>query len=869
MRSLAGLALLLVVLTGCGPFFDPANVQNRADEPAGSLGGDQTIGETFVARCDGLSLVEVQVAIYPTAPPGRGTLTLVVEQGGEATWREVGRAQYDEGTLQPNQWLTIGVKPIARSADQPFRLTARASDAGPSPATLWATTHVTAPDARRFVNGSEVAGRLVLRAWCDAPPLEVARDTIASVAGDGFLWPFALALALIPGLAVARRIDPDEADLAAWLGSGLGWSVLLAPLAWAVATPLRLGLLVGPTVLAVGGVALLAPWFERVCVGSSRGLARVRDASRGAKASGARLTGPALVALAATAGGLGVRLVTSRDLVLPMWVDSVQHSYIVQLLLDERAVPATYGALVPLQVFDYHFGFHGLAAAAAGLAAASPARAVLATGQILNGLVGLAVYRFARDVTGSPRAAAVGALLVSLVTTEPTYFVTWGRYPELAGLVALPVAFAALRRVGGPKPRPADVLVAVAASIGMALVHPRVAVFLGCLVLTALLVEARRLAWPRAVGRLVGVGVISAVLLAPWLVRQWGAHASQTTFALGWQPIDFPLGLATAGADRWLLGLAAVGLAVGLLRGAPVAPLLLGWGLLVLVVANPATFFLPINFWVNNNSVAIAAFFPATVLVGYLAHSVADLARLERWPGAARMTVGAAVLVAGLSQAPGLVSVVNPCCLLAGPADLAAAAWVRANTPATARFVVNGNRWLDETWAGSDAGYWLPVLARRQTTLPPLFYADGPASQATTVSRVAEAISQAGADPVALAALATKLEARYVFVGTTGGVIAPEALARSGRFRVVYRAGGVWVLEVVGEGRGGTGEPTGGPPVGVGAGGDGAPGAAGGTDGGGASGGGARSATVTDTTPRDVGAPSAVNAAGLRSTTSG
>src|SRR5262249_44718432 len=204
----------------------------------------------------------------------------------------------------------------------------------------------------------------------------------------------------------AQWLDSDERDLAARLGSAVGWSVLLAPLALAAATPFHLGDDVGWLLLAGGAIALAvgvaSPPFEGV-----------RPFRRLALASAATL------ARLATLVALGIRGITAKDLAAPAWGDSVQHAYVTQLILESGGVPATYGPLVPSQVFDYHFGFQTLAAAAAAVSCATAADAVLAVGQILSGLVCLSTYRFARRLTGRPAARAIAAVPVGLVPTEP------------------------------------------------------------------------------------------------------------------------------------------------------------------------------------------------------------------------------------------------------------------------------------------------------------------------------------------------------------------------------------------------------------------------------------------------------------------
>ena len=782
------LALLTIILfiAGCGPFFDEENVQNRADVPAGQLGAGTVVGQSFVARCAGLTEVDVQVAIYPAIPVSAGRLVLTLSNASTdaVASRQVATEEIAEASLQPNEWVALRFRPLAESAGRIYLLRAETSDAVASAVSLWATDHPVAPLAGRTLDGNPVSGALVYRAFCDQPPLAIAWDTGQAVSRLAPLWAIELALGLLPGLALTRWLLRNERDPAAILGLGAGWSVLLAPLALGAATPVGAGSVAAAILLVVSVVGLVWDWWKR------------------RRPFPVPALSPSAIAIVATLVALVTRAALVRGLVLPMWVDSVQHSYVVQLIHDTGGVPATYGGLLPTEVFDYHFGFQTLAAFGTWLVGATSADAVLVTGQVLGALICPATYLLARDLTGSRRAAAVAALLVALVTTQPAYYVTWGRYPELAGLVALPAAYRALRRLAVGKIGMGHAVPAVAASAAMVLVHPRVADLLVLLLAASLVVDLARpgLAKQTARGaaRIALAGTCGLVLIAPWVNRLWNAHRGLLPTTGIVPPGEFPLGLATAGNDRWLLGLALIGLAVGLARRERPALVILLWSGFAYVVANPDRFHLPFQVFLDNPSIAIVAFLPIAIACGYLADWVVTTAGWPRWPSVARLAGGILVVALALSQIGSLLTVVNPCCLLARSADLAALAWVRENTPPDARFLIDGYRWQPRIWAGTDAGYWLPVLANRATNLPPPFYATGSVSVVEPVDALADELDRSAGDPAAVARVATRTGAGYVFVGARGGSLDPNRLVASGQFRAVFSEGGAWVLEVTG-----------------------------------------------------------------------
>jgi hypothetical protein len=69
--------------------------------------------------------------------------------------------------------------------------------------------------------------------------------------------------------------------------------------------------------------------------------------------------------------------------------------------------------------------------------------------------------------------------------------------------------------------------------------------------------------------------------------------------------------------------------------------------------------------------------------------------------------------------------VVRPDTVLATEADHAVLAWVAAQTPPDATFLVDVKPWMG-VWRGADGGWWIMPFTGRRTVLPPLAYTWGP-----------------------------------------------------------------------------------------------------------------------------------------------
>ena len=387
--------------------------------------------------------------------------------------------------------------------------------------------------------------------------------------GPGYLAVRALAVPL-PTTAFVRP--------ALWLGLSLSLVALLYEWATAVGlalTPPALGLLT----MACGLAVVASLWRSPPT-----------DCQGGAAMSGWWW----LALLAVLALALWARFLQIAGLALPAWVDSIHHALLIRVAAEHGQAPYSLRPYLPVDQLTYHWGYHVFVAAILQLTGLPLGRAMLWVGQVLNALHVLTVAALAAYLWRRPLAGLVAGIVVGMISIMPAYYVSWGRYTQLTGLLVLP-PLAIVWHAGLRTPSYRRALCTALMLAGLSLIHTRVLCFaLGFMASAAavwavgqprshLCPHARHLALPV---------VLALGLAAPWLallVTRWLAPALERRLDLagGGDYNALNEGLLWAGNNRWLLGLALASALWGLRRRTRATVELIGWVAALVVLANP------------------------------------------------------------------------------------------------------------------------------------------------------------------------------------------------------------------------------------------------------------------------------------------
>ncbi|MCC7018225.1 MAG: hypothetical protein IT332_00635 [Ardenticatenales bacterium] len=544
-----------------------------------------------------------------------------------------------------------------------------------------------------------------------------------------------------------------------------------------------------------------------------------------------------------TAAGIGLLLVLATavalrasqavDLVAAPWVDGYHHTLMAQLFIDRGAVPTSYRPYLAVDGYYYHFGFHSVAAVVAVLANVPARLAVLWLGQTINASASLTTWLLARRLGVSPTASIWAAAVPTGLYFFPAYFLSWGRETQLTGLVVLPAALMLL--IDAIRPEPADltlaesimrsvdrpnqrtplrrVVAAALAAAGLLLVHYRVMIFyaLGAVVLVGWLAlrpreAAMRAAVRTAFVRLAATAMLAIALVMPWFWRHLLPgirHLQQASADWYVGPTgvdDIQMWHLTERQNALWLAVGMAGLVWALLRRNAAATSVGAWLCLAALAVALPYFGLPRSWMLPPSALTISLFMPVAIGVALFAEGAGRLAAARtRRPGVVPWVVAAAAVLATWQGAAQQSDVVRADTVLLRRADLDAMAWVRANTPAAARFVIGTKHWQYGTYRGVDGGYWLPLLTGRQTTVPAALYTYGDPEVVRQVGALCRTVADIEALSAAqLSDVFTASGADYAYVGAGASLedgFSAARLREQPDLRQVYAQGGVAIFE--------------------------------------------------------------------------
>ena len=543
-----------------------------------------------------------------------------------------------------------------------------------------------------------------------------------------------------------------------------GWALLALGRAWRTWAPLQawalalvLGVAFYPVLYALAGA--LGAWatLDRTALLAILGLALLVATWRLGRGAGAivrfaRLEQVAIVVVLAT---LATRLWVAHIEPFPAWSDSLHHVLLTELTARDGRLPSTMKPFFPIPLGRYHLGLYALTASVQTLAGVPAHVAVTWVAQVLSGLCGLGVY-LVLDRHAGRVPAVIGAIIAGLISHQPAFYVNWGRFTQLAAqTILLPawlLAWEMLRRAVAAAAPPGE-----RAGGGEASVPPPLTVGApyACLLLAAVfLIHLRVGRVPRAAARserggggLAGTPRAAAPPPRARARRRGAAgrdrarraapdrnHRAVRAEPLGALPLPGrargPPGTRLHGDPEYFAfsreslaylfaggpALAALALlaAVALVRRSALAALFTAWSVLLLALGEAHALNIPLLNVTNLGAVLIMLYLPASLIA---ALGVGEVLAWRRAGAAATTAVLLGFLVLGALGARDRVRQLEPSRFFVTDADLRAIDWLGRQHMALGVGAIRATFWLPRAPHGVDAGYWIPYLIGRRTTV--------------------------------------------------------------------------------------------------------------------------------------------------------
>ena len=512
------------------------------------------------------------------------------------------------------------------------------------------------------------------------------------------------------------------------------------------------------------------------------------------------------------------RILQIRNVILPPWVDSVKHASIIKMLTETKLIPHVFSNKKANDEFIYHFGYHSIIATLVLYSNLPITQIMLYFGQFLSVLAPISAYSLTLVQSKSRRAGLYALITVGLISTMPARYVSWGRYTLLSGMVILPIALLFTLWLATQK-RLTIYTIGIVAILwsGLLLTHYRVTLYGALFLLVWYLVEILSSLWYRhsinATYILRGLVLVlsSLIITSPWLVHL--IQSSKIKTLLQWamlreHPRTLP-GAIAGGILRfdylfnfmdWLLIMFAIGggLTVGIALRRKNILLGMSWIAGLFVMANPAIISPDIIPLSDNFTFVSTVYLPIALIGGDLFLGITNFVA-QHYPSIRNQKklyglLGALLIPIGWALRS-QINVIPSGNITSTSSDLEAIRWIDENLPIQSNILINTRYWADNTYVGTDAGYWINVLTGRKTTLPPSDYVLGDRSSVAQINELARRIAERGSsDMRGLRSELLRNNVTHIFIGSYGGPLKVEDFVQDSNYDIVFTNGAAWVF---------------------------------------------------------------------------
>ena len=409
----------------------------------------------------------------------------------------------------------------------------------------------------------------------------------------------------------------------------------------------------------------------------------------------------------------------------------------------------------------------------------------------------------------------VVVLIAGLLSPMPNFYVNWGRYTQLAGQVILPgVIFLIWEALEGERLNWRLVSLTWIALTGLGLTHYRVLIFAVIFFVAILLMNIRKRKAKQLLLTSILIGLGAGLLFLPWFIHTFEGRimtdfidrlTTPANSVSDWTRQYNLIGDLSSYLPTviWCLFVITVGWII--LKKKRGGIIILLWWFLILLITNPQWLQLPGEGAISNFAYFIAIYIPVAIVLGIVFNRlVINLASM--WQKLISLLI-ISLVIWGIIIRLNDIDYENHT-LVTRP-DLHATQWIQENTDESAKFLIHSFSAYDDTViVGSDGGWWIPILANRSITVPPINYDSekGPfLDYRLWVNELISELLSKGIEHPSVLAMLSERNITHIYIGQLNGRVnynGPnplpiDNLLNSDRFRLIYQTDQVRIFEII------------------------------------------------------------------------
>lgn len=421
--------------------------------------------------------------------------------------------------------------------------------------------------------------------------------------------------------------------------------------------------------------------------------------------------------------------------------DPLHHTLITEITSITGQLPHTLEPYDSASLDQYHLGFYSLTASLKLLSRIPSDKALLWMAQFLNGLCGIGVFLLL-DRKVSRLAAIVGMVTAGLLYVFPAYYINWGRFTQnSAEILLLPTALVTWEALSGSVTEEKGIsreeilmaLLAVMLNTAVCFLHFRVAgymlpLIIGVCALSLYQSNKQKKNVKKTLIKIGIIGLLTTLLILPVLIPGLKIYLGERTSdsdtprpalsLTSYYAIDKNhISIKTILDSKFIFIFTFLGLIGGILfkKTRLLSILTIFW--IISLLAEGFVYLLNIRVITFTNITAVLStiYLPLGLAVGIIGHNIHEWSSIYHQIKIKDFILFI-ILLTGYFGSFARVEQKEDSRIKMTSQDEKAMRWIQQNTPDNAVIVVNTIILSPNILLGTDAGYWIPYYADRETT---------------------------------------------------------------------------------------------------------------------------------------------------------